>query len=827
MNIVQSFYTARPIWPLGRDNPLPPLVRGKEKNLSVGFRASFNVSSFDNICLRIAASSLYRVYLNGEFFCHGPARGPHGYYRVDAWDLSNDLVAGNNLIAIEVVGYNVNSFYLLEQPAFLQAEVVADGKTLASTAGEGNPFEAAVLTERVQKVARYSFQRPFSEAYRLKPGYDNWRKDVAANFPVIKCATVEEKKLIPRRVPYPKFSRRAPVFNLACGEVRTGVAVEKVWKDRSFTNIGSTLGGFPETELEVTPSIELQHIETVSSYPVKQPFATNATIKLKTNTYHILDLGTNLTGFLGATIRCDKETRLFFIFDEILSDSDVDFKRMGCINIISYELQPGIYKVESMEPYTLRYLKLLALDGDCEVEQVYLREYANPDVFEAHFSSSDRQLNQIFEAGRETYRQNAVDIFMDCPSRERAGWLCDSFFTARVAFDLSGNTLVEKNFIENYLLPDHFPHIPDGMLPMCYPADHKDGVFIPNWAMWFVVELEEYLARSGDREMVDALKLRVLKLFDYFAPFKNEDGLLEKLDSWVFVEWSKANELVQDVNYPTNMLYAGALASAGRLYNLPSLIEEAEKIKAVIRQQSFDGQFFVDNAVRNEGKLKLTNNRTEVCQYYAFFFDVASPKTHPELWTILTEHFGPNRKKTKAYPDVHLANAFIGNYLRLELLSRYGLCPKLFASLTDGFALRLDEAKAYFPPMAGKTGTLWEHDDTLWEHDDVRASCNHGFASHVVHVWYRDILGIRHLDTQNKTVTIRFSGLPLNWCEGRLPVGKDAVSLRWYREGDKIYYRLDVPADFQVKVENLSPNFSFLLEKEKKSLIKRKEKFHL
>jgi len=99
-----------------------------------------------------------------------------------------------------------------------------------------------------------------------------------------------------------------------------------------------------------------------------------------------------------------------------------------------------------MEPYTLRYLKLLALDGDCEVEQVYLREYINPDVFEAHFSSSDRQLNQIFEAGRETYRQNAVDIFMDCPSRERAGWLCDSFFTARVAFDLSGNTLVDTSF---------------------------------------------------------------------------------------------------------------------------------------------------------------------------------------------------------------------------------------------------------------------------------------------------------------------------------------------------------------------------------------------
>ena len=32
------------------------------------------------------------------------------------------------------------------------------------------------------------------------------------------------------------------------------------------------------------------------------------------------------------------------------------------------------------------------------------------------------------------------------------------------------------------------------MLPMCYPADHYDGNFIPNWAMWFVLELEEYIS---------------------------------------------------------------------------------------------------------------------------------------------------------------------------------------------------------------------------------------------------------------------------------------------------------------------------------------------
>ncbi len=36
-------------------------------------------------------------------------------------------------------------------------------------------------------------------------------------------------------------------------------------------------------------------------------------------------------------------------------------------------------------------------------------------------------LKAIYDAAVETFRQNALDVYMDCPTRERAGWLCDSF----------------------------------------------------------------------------------------------------------------------------------------------------------------------------------------------------------------------------------------------------------------------------------------------------------------------------------------------------------------------------------------------------------------
>ena len=376
---------------------------------------------------------------------------------------------------------------------------------------------------------------------------------------------------------------------------------------------------------------------------------------------------------------------------------------------------------------------------------------------------------------------------MDCPSRERAGWLCDSYFTARVARDLCGDTRIEKSFFENYLLPPKFEFLPDGMLPMCYPADHNDGVFIPNWALWFVVELEEYLARSGDRQTVDALRPRVLRLFDYFKKFRNDDGLLEKLESWVFVEWSAANSFVQDVNYPSNMLYAKALDAAGRMYGLSELTDDAERIRETIRRQSFEAGFFADNAQRIHGKLQVTTNRTEVCQYFAFYFDVAKPETHSELWQRLRQDFGPQRKQTQAFPEVHPANAFIGNVLRLELLSRYGLCQQL-----------LDESLAYQLYMAERTGTLWENDGAY-------ASCNHGFASHGgVHVLYRDVLGLREVDTVNRLVQLRFTDSRLDWCEGRLPTLDGPVELRWRKDAGKRRYQVTVPAGYTVKLENRS-----------------------
>lgn len=774
----EHFQLAQPIWPEGRE---------REMNLFIGFRTLIDAKPGEGAELVVTASCLYRATVNGEFVAHGPVAGPHDFFRVDTWDLTPYLQPGPNVIALEVAGYYVNSFYTLKQPSFIQAEVrrSSDGRILAATGGGEKDFVAVPMEYKVQKAQRYSFQRNFAEIYKLTPDSQEWRSEPNVRVQLLKCVIQPTVQLLPRGVALSDFQQHPARWWIASGRVKTGVKPEKYFMDRELKLENPNIGGFKMEEQEEIPSLTMQEVVVEQRTERNEPMTGNAQLTLHTNTFHLMDFGRNLSGFIGATIKCDQPTKLYLLFDELLVEGDIKLTRMRIASIITLDLQPGVYTFETFEPHTLRYLKAICTKGTCKISNVTMREYVNDSADRGQFVSSDPNLNLVFEAARETLAQNAVGIFMDCPSRERAGWLCDSFFTARAAFDLCGDARVERNFLENYAKPKTFKNIPAGMLPMCYPADHFDGVFIPNWAMWFVLQLAEYQQRTGDDALVRELRPRVMKLLKYFEGFENSDGLLEKLESWIFVEWSEANKFVQDVNYPTNMLYSAVLAVAGRLYDDARLLDKAKKLRKTIIEQSFDGTWFIDNALRENGELKLTENRTEVCQYYAFFCGVVTPESHGDLWRKLRDEFRPGRVERDVYPHIHPTNQLPGVVLRLELLSRFGH-PKQVA----------DEAIASHLYMARRTGTLWEH-------TRPNASCNHGFSSHIGHVLLRDILGFDEVNRVQKSVHLRFSDIDLDWCRGTIPTDDGPVMLDWRREGETTVYRIETPPGYEVTVENL------------------------
>ncbi len=721
-----------PIQTIAFEKALPVWVnrREREMNLWLSFRTVAGKAK--KTLLRLTGSSAYDVKVNGEFIAFGPARSAHGYFRVDELELSS-YIKEDSVITITVAGYNANSYYHIDQPSFLTAELIQDDVITAATGHDG--FLCRVMTEHIQKAMRFSLQRTFCEVYDLTPDLAAWESDVNAAWNYKNCALTltlvqEPKTYIARGSAYNVYDR-IPAETLTSrltftlGDHRDKLLYPSYIIPR--TKEPPHLKEFAFGELAVDSLLEARNIEVEQISP-----ANESPKEEKFSAFHgaIYKMPCNTTGKLCFDVVCEEDTEIIVTFDEYLDKNGlVNFRRLYTVSSLIWRLQKGSYHISTFEPYTMGAMAFFVKKGNARLSNIHMI-YFGAEKPARHYNGTDKALAKIFDAAVETYRQNTFTIYMDCPSRERAGWLCDSFFTARVEKVLTGKSEIERVFLENYFLPDSFTAIPEGMLPMCYPADQYHGSYIPNWAMWLVLELEEYLARTGDRDFIDKAKPRIDALLRFFERYENQDGLLEKLDNWVFVEWSEANKLTQDVSFPTNMLYARMLIAAASLYGDDTLREKADKIRSYINKNAvMENGFYCDNAIYDEnGALHLSGKCTETCQYYAFFCGTTSPAETPVLWRRMVEEFGPERvAEGKLLPDakwqeIYPSNAFIGNYLRLELLYLHGEHEKLIQNVRD-----------FFFPMAELTGTLWEMSDTS-------ASCNHGFASHVL--YWMDKLGM-------------------------------------------------------------------------------------
>ncbi|MBR6787952.1 MAG: hypothetical protein IKM26_08540 [Clostridia bacterium] len=692
------FTSSRPIWAKGRS---------REINLHLEFNIALPAAAY---AVRMTASTAYQLFADDDFIAYGPARAGDGHFRVDEW-----CVEGKKALKVLVAGYNTCCFQYTLYPSFLNLEVLdAAGNVLFATGRD--EISAREYAPRLRWTDKQARQRVFTEVYDFNRTCG----------PLLETEVLPDPIYLPRRVA--PFSNA--VIESAALKDFTIVQRSEIPHLGELSNGGSPFNnkirflnhdlGADFDHKECCLFKEAWDIETVDPRPAKEG-------ALAAGTARLFALDACRSGLIGLHVEAPCDAEIYLIFDELLIDGDITPRRSNCLDAVKYTLPAGTHKLLTFEPYCYKYIKVCVTKGEISLKKLYMLEQGGVETLKETFA--DSYLQMIYDAATNTYRQNATDIYMDCPSRERAGWLCDSFWTGRCEYALTGSNTVETNFLENYARNTGY-YLPEdclpGIVPMLYPGSSDfmpDRNWIINWNLWLIIEIAEYkLLRNGSSELTSQLKNLVYGILNALKPYENEMGLLENLPGWVFVEWSRANDtdLVCGVNYPSNMLYSGALEAAGRLYGDQAMIDKAYALRQTVRKYGFNGQFFVDNSVRKDGELVQTANTTEVCQYYAFFFHVADGESYPELKNIVLNGFGAHRKIKNDYPNVPFANAFIGNYMRMMILMEMGEYTQVLKDIRD-----------YFGFMAEKTGSLWEY-------DTPRASCCHGFASYVA-LWLTEL----------------------------------------------------------------------------------------
>ncbi len=674
-----------------------------EMNIKVDFSLMLNRTS-GKTTIRVAAADVFRLTVNGHLVGYGPRRLLEGVSAINEYDITKFVSKRKSSIKVEVVSYQNDAFYLADEPPFFAAEIENDGKIICDSFS----FEARRDTSKIQKVHRYSVQRNFTESYdhTVTPAEKEELVEVKGN------------ELRYCDLPYPAFeiSRPRLIENGYISRLKKYEPFPIPFTIRDKVNMKK----YPLDEMDEDVIYEISPIV----YNRKKELC-----ELKRDFYQTYAFRYTMTGFINLSVSVDDSAEIYLIFDETLNTEHfrfpeglyenqykngalpIYFHRLNTVNIVKYKLIKGKYNLSSIEPYSLKYLRIIVV-GDAQIVSVSLNKYENSDAYLRKNTIKDKKLHRIYTAAQRTFAQCSVDYLIDCPSRERAAWLCDSYFSGRAEYYFTGNNRIEKNLLNAFLEAPPAPMIPEGMIPMCYFNNKMSDEHMPTWAFWFILELEEYYNRTGDKEFILKFMPKVTTLIDgMLDKHLNEYSLLEDVSGWLFIEWSRANDFTEGVSFPTNMLFSKALKCAANLFGIERYAGIAEKMEKSIKEISFNGSFFVDNAVRVNGVLTPTENISETCQYYAFYMGIAGEEEYKKLFDVIFTEFGAKRDDQKVYPNVHKSNAFIGDLLRLDYLFKIGRADQT-----------ISECKDYYYHMTKRTGTLWEHETPI-------ASMVHCFCS--------------------------------------------------------------------------------------------------
>ena len=769
----------------------------------------------ESAVIRLTARNIYRLYINGEVVMHGPARTAHGYCRVDEVDITEHLIDGVNHVAVEVVaygrdwpGYNRYSNDCTLEDGLFIAEIEVDGEIVCAT---GRDEWQVCTINRAPVCERISHSRECVEIYTLDDDYYLWK---------LGYGSFQAAAAVDGEPTYLAHEALMPTLKEYFFEEITGFGAVKVDPDHEIEPFFYEVNNPIFENLPERPTTDCRRSVENPDGVVQAEFSGDGLVltpEATSDFFASWDGGESRVGFIRISVTCAKAGIIDVVRSEIV---DVD----GTLpyyfnNVTRLHVPAGLTEFITMEPALARYMQVYFRGvGQVTVHSLSILEDSYPDEKRASFLCSNDDINRLYKAAKKTLLLNTLDIFMDCPERERGGWLCDSLWTGRAASLLLSDNRVEREYLENFLLTptDGMFH---GFFPEVYPAlkpSYKDMTGITTWTFWLMVEVCEFIRRTGDIAFRDEHKPRIEAFVAGSRDFKGKSGLMERLP-WLFIDWSMSNleEHQQPVSSAANALYAYMMISLGETFDHPEWVAEGQAIREILRGAILCGRkpsaihqipdsFNVDE----NGGLHSRGRFSEAAMYTSLWCGLFTPEEAPLLCKTLRDKMGPAPVFAKD-PMVGDSQLFIGLCIRLDMLTRLGYYDKCYE----------DMLAIFMPQLTEGPGTLWENRII-----DTSSRC-HGFTSHAgVHLM-RDVLGLGfplfEADGECEPILeIAPHICGLRWARGTRETPEGIVSVDWRYDGECFALRVTAPKSYECCVK--LPAEARMLDSEKVSVIVKK-----
>ncbi len=242
--------------------------------------------------------------------------------------------------------------------------------------------------------------------------------------------------------------------------------------------------------------------------------------------YVILDYGKELAGGLRLMIHtADSAARVRLRLGESLSECCAELGEKNAQNAHAYRditLPAIMFSDSDLFDSGFRFARIDVLDGKIAIKALAAKAWDMETARDGSFRCSDDRLNQIYETAART-----VELCV------RRGYIWDGIKRDRLVW--IGDLYPELLGLENLTRDLSCVRRSLAFAASQTPADVWMGT-IPEYTLWWIINLHEYCRRTGDGAFLHEQKGYVNSLVENFARYVDEDGVMHTAGN--LVDWA-------------------------------------------------------------------------------------------------------------------------------------------------------------------------------------------------------------------------------------------------------------------------------------------------
>ncbi|SDC27361.1 alpha-L-rhamnosidase [Paenibacillus sp. UNCCL117] len=324
---------------------------------------------------------------------------------------------------------------------------------------------------------------------------------------------------------------------------------------------------------------------------------------------YVVDFGQNMFGTLSLAVEGTAGTKVTLRYAECMnSDGTInsDSIEAGWLAESQPQFDEYILKGIGEETYQpkfschgFRYVEVSGYPGKLTADQITAKVVHNDILNGSEFSCSNDLFTKLQHSAMWSFRSNLVSVPMDCPSRERQGWLGDAHCHSEadcINFDMAA-------FFDKWFDDISDCQLENGMVPLICPSEGHEYSFDMPWVSAVIFIPWDYYMAYGDRSFIGKHYPLMEKCLNSFRHHLDSSYLLQ--NSLMFGDWFGSAKdiskpfLATAYYYRCLVLLARMSEQLGYIDKTATYSELASKVK--------DG---INAAFLNEGEYYDTNSQT-------------------------------------------------------------------------------------------------------------------------------------------------------------------------------------------------------------------------